>query len=81
MATKKLNTLTTSTQKKSSISPLASSRSRMAASKASRKSAKSRAAKEKAKELERRKELFALAHKMFGMVYEDYQQGKFHRIL
>jgi hypothetical protein len=53
----------------------------MAASKATKKTAKSRAAKENAKELKRRKELVALAHKMFGMVYEDYQQGKFHRIL
>jgi len=81
MATKKLKTLTTSTRKKSSISPLTSSSPRLAASKVSKKTAKSKAAKEKAKELERRKELFALAHKMFGMVYEDYQQGKFHRIL
>jgi SOS-response transcriptional repressor LexA len=76
MATKKLKTLTTSARKKSSISPLTSNRSKKAASKASKSKAR-----KKAEELKRRKELFALAHKMFGMVYEDYQAGKFHRIL
>ncbi|HEY6215809.1 MAG TPA: hypothetical protein VIW74_04055 [Pyrinomonadaceae bacterium] len=74
MATKKLKTHTTSARKKSSLT---SSRSKKAASKAT----KSKAAKKKADELKRRKELGLLAHKMFGMVYEDYQQGKFHRIL
>jgi hypothetical protein len=76
MATKKLKTLTTSVRKKSSRSSVTSSRSRKAASKASKSKAK-----KKAEELKRRKELFALAHTMFGMVYEDYQEGKFHRIL
>ena len=43
--------------------------------------AKSKAAKQKAKELQERKKLAELTLKMFQMVYEDYQQGKFQRIL
>jgi hypothetical protein len=69
MATKKLKTHRTSARKKSSLN---STGSRKAASKA---------AKKKAEELKRRRELGLLAHKMFGMVYEAYQEGKFHRIL
>ena len=53
----------------------------MAAAKASKSAARSKAARKKAKELEDRKELMERTLKMFQMVYEDYQQGKFHRIL
>ena len=35
----------------------------------------------KDKELLRRKKLEELTLKMFQEVYDDYQQGKFHRIL
>ena len=53
----------------------------MAASKATKSAARSKAARKKAEELEDRKKLAELTLKMFQMVYEDYQQGKFHRIL
>jgi hypothetical protein len=53
----------------------------MAAAKATKSGARSKAAKNRAKDLEERKELMELTLKMFQMVYEDYQQGKFHRIL
>ena len=56
--------------------------SKKAASKASKAAtAKSNVAKKKNEELKRRKELEELTLKMFQMVYDDYQQGKFHRIL
>jgi hypothetical protein len=78
MATKKkILKSHTSARKKSAAPSATSTRSRKAASKAS----KSKATKKKVEELKRRKELGMLAHKMFGMVYEAYQQGKFHRIL
>jgi len=32
-------------------------------------------------ELKQRKKLEELTLRMFQMVYDDYQQGKFHRIL
>ena len=41
----------------------------------------SKAAKKKAEELKRRKQREELTLRMFQMVYEDYQNGKFHRIL
>jgi hypothetical protein len=71
MAIKKTSKLTAKPRKKSST--LATNRSKTAAAKAT---AKSRAAKKK-----RREELNQLASRMFQMVYKDYQQGKFHRIL
>jgi hypothetical protein len=67
MATKKQNSHT-SVRKK-------------AASKAAKPARKSSVAKIKNQELKRRKKLEELTLKMFQEVYEDYQQGKFHRIL
>jgi hypothetical protein len=66
MSTKKQNSHTST-----------SSRAKKAASKVS----KSSAAKSKNQELKRRKKLEELTLKMFQQVYDDYQQGKFHRIL
>ncbi|HYV83182.1 MAG TPA: hypothetical protein VE931_06700 [Pyrinomonadaceae bacterium] len=70
-----------STRKKASASLSTSPRSKKAASKAIKPSTKSSAAKKKAEQLKRRKRLEELTLKMFQEVYEDYQQGKFHRIL
>ena len=55
-----------------------STRAKTTASKPVRKSSP---AKFKNQELKRRKELEELTLKMFQEVYDDYQQGKFHRIL
>jgi len=52
-----------------------STRAKKAATKTSKPSAA------KMKELKRRKKLEELTLKMFQEVYDDYQQGKFHRIL
>jgi len=71
----------TSTRKKASASRSSSPRAKKAASKATKPAAKSSAAKKKAEQLKRRKRLSELTLKMFQEVYEDYQQGKFHRIL
>ena len=69
-----------STRKKSSASAATSPRTRKAASKASNRVNKSKAAKVKERPacLKKRDELTL---KMFQEIYEDYQQGKFHRIL
>ena len=48
---------------------------------ASKSAHKSTGAKMSDKELKQRKKLEELTLKMFQQVYEDYQQGKFHRIL
>jgi hypothetical protein len=70
----------TSTRKKSSASAAASPRTKKAASKASKRVGKSKASKTKERPawLKKRDELTL---KMFQEIYEDYQQGKFHRIL
>ena len=78
MTTKKNLKTHTSTRKKSSTPSSTSSRTR---TKASKITANSKAAKKREKELADRKKLAELTLKMFQMVYEDYQQGKFHRIL
>jgi hypothetical protein len=65
----------------SSVREKTSPRTKKAASKASKTAAKSSAAKKKAEQLKQRKKLEELTLKMFQEVYEDYQQGKFHRIL
>jgi len=69
-----------SARKKSSESAATSPRTKKAASKASKRVGKSKASKTKERPawLKRRDELTL---KMFQEVYEDYQQGKFHRIL
>ena len=69
-----------STRKKASAS-LSTSRAKKTATKASKAATKSSAAKKKNEQLKRRKKLEELTLKMFQMVYDDYQQGKFHRIL
>ena len=68
MATKKQNSHT-------------STRAKKAASKATKPPSKSSAEKIKNQQLKRRKKLEELTLKMFQEVYDDYQQGKFHRIL
>jgi hypothetical protein len=70
-----------SARKKSSASRSTSPRAKKAATKATKSAQKSNAAKKKAEELKQRKKLEGLTLKMFQMVYDDYQQGKFHRIL
>jgi hypothetical protein len=70
-----------SVRKKASASPSTSRRAKKTASKATKPAAKSSAAKKKAEQSKRRKRLRELTLKMFQEVYEDYQQGKFHRIL
>jgi len=79
MAIKKQNSHT-STRKKASASQATSPRATKAAAKASKRVGKSKASKTKERPawLKRRDELTL---KMFQEVYEDYQQGKFHRIL
>jgi hypothetical protein len=79
MAIEKQNSHT-STRKKASASQ-STSRAKKAASKASKADQRLSAAKVKNKELQRRKKLEEQTLKMFQMVYDDYQQGKFHRIL
>ena len=80
MTTKKKQKPHPSARKKSSASAAASPRTRKAASKASNRAGKSKAAKIKERPawLKKRDELTL---KMFQEIYEDYQQGKFHRIL
>jgi hypothetical protein len=56
-------------------------RAKKAAAKATKPATKPSAAKKKAEQLKRRKKLEELTLKMFQTVYDDYQQGKFHRIL
>jgi len=70
----------TSIRKKASKSLSTSPRAKNAATKASKPARKSKAAKVKERPawLKKRDELTL---KMFQEVYEDYQQGKFHRIL
>ena len=80
MATKKQNSHI-STRKKPFGTQSTSSRKKKAAAKASKPASKSSAAKMNDKELKRRKKLEELTLKMFQEVYDDYQQGKFHRIL
>jgi hypothetical protein len=70
----------TPARKKSAASSATSTRSRKAASKAGKSTAKSKAARKKEKELEDHKKLMELTLKAFQMTYDDYQQGKFHRI-
>jgi len=79
MAIKKQNSHT-STRKKASASAATSPRTKKAASKASKRVGKSKASKTKERPawLKKRDELTL---KMFQEIYEDYQQGKFHRIL
>jgi hypothetical protein len=71
----------TSARKKPSASLSTSRLTKKAASKTSRATSNSGTAKKKSEELKRRKKLEELTLKMFQMVYDDYQQGKFHRIL
>ena len=80
MAIKKQNSHT-STRKKASASLSTSPRAKKAASKASKSALKSHDAKMRDEELKQRKKLEELTLRMFQMVYDDYQQGKFHRIL
>ena len=80
MATKKQNSHT-STRKKATASLSTSPRAKKAASKAPKPARKSSATKVRNQELKRRKKLEELTLKMFQEVYDDYQQGKFHRIL
>jgi len=80
MAIKKQNSHT-STRKKASASLSTSPRAKKTASKASKPAGKSSAVKMKNQKLKRRKKLEELTLKMFQEVYDDYQQGKFHRIL
>jgi len=70
----------TSVRKKAAESNVTSSRTKKAASKASKATAKKKAAKTKERPawLKKRDELTL---KMFQEIYEDYQQGNFHRIL
>ena len=79
MAIKKQNSHT-SNRKKASASVSTSPRAKKAASKATKSTKKSKTskAKERPAWLKKRDELTL---KMFQEVYEDYQQGKFHRIL
>ena len=81
MSIKKKQKPHSSARKKSSASLSAAPRAKKAASKATKSAAKSSAAKKKAEELKRRKKLEELTLKMFQTVYDDYQQGKFHRII
>jgi hypothetical protein len=69
-----------SVPKKSSASAATSPRTKKAASKAAKRVGKSKASKSKERPawLKKRDELTL---KMFQEVYEDYQQGKFQRIL
>jgi len=55
-----------------------STRKKKAASKAVKPTRKSKASNERPAWLKRRDELTL---KMFQEIYEDYQQGKFHRIM
>jgi len=70
----------TSDRKKASASPSTSRHAKKAATKTTKSAAKSAKAKTKERPawLKKRDELTL---KMFQMVYDDYQQGKFHRIL
>ena len=79
MAIKKQNSHS-SVRKKASASAATSPRTKKAASKASKRVSKSKPVKTKERPawLKKRDELTL---KMFQEVYEDYQQGKFHRIL
>jgi len=70
-----------SVRKKASASPTTSPRAKKPAAKATKPATKLSAAKKKAAQLKQRKRLRELTLKMFQEVYEDYQQGKFHRIL
>jgi hypothetical protein len=80
MPIKKIAKSHTSTRKKASKSAALSRQTKKAASKAPNSAAKSKASK-KNDQLARDKRREELTLKMFQMVYEDYQQGKFHRIL
>jgi hypothetical protein len=80
MAIKKQNSHS-STRKKASASLSTSPRAKKAASKASKPAGKSSAEKINNQKLKRRKKLEELTLKMFQEIYDDYQQGKFHRIL
>ena len=75
MATKKTTKSHTSTRKKASAAPR---RTKKAAAKRSKSTAKAKAAKNKEERALRRRQELLL--KMAQMVYEDYQQGKFHRL-
>jgi len=79
MAIKKQNSHT-STRKKASASASPLPRTKKAPSKASKRVGKSKPVKSKERPawLKKRDELTL---KMFQEIYEDYQQGKFHRIL
>ena len=81
MPVKKKQKSHTSARKKASTSLSIARLGKKAASKAIKPGAKSTTAKTKAEQLKRRKKLEQLTLKMFQMVYEDYQQGKFHRII
>jgi hypothetical protein len=82
MATKKKSNTHNSATKKRSASkrstlPASSKRTKKTASKRAQTTTKSK------KEAERlsRQELAELTLKAFQMTYDDYQQGKFHRIM
>jgi hypothetical protein len=78
---KKQKPHTSAARKKGSASLSTSRRAKKAATKASKPATRSSLAKKKTQELKRRKKLEELTLKMFQMVYDDYQQGKFHRLL
>lgn len=73
----------TSTRKKTPATSSTQRGTKQASSKAAKLTLKSKTAKknEEAARLRREKKLEELTLKMFRQVYEDYQQGKFHRIL
>jgi hypothetical protein len=82
MATNKHSNSHNSTAKKRSASSAILARTKKAASKRSQPAAKTKKSKKQTEErpawLKKRDELTL---KMFQMVYESYQQGKFRRIL
>jgi len=83
MPIKKVTKSHTSSRKKASASPPTKQRTKKATKKASAKTSKASgksSSKRKLSEAEWRK-LRERTLKMFQMVYDDYQQGKFHRIL
>ena len=72
----------TSNQKKTSATSSTQRGTKKATLKAAKLTGKSKTVKKKdeAARLRREKKLEELTLKMFRQVYDDYQQGKFHRI-
>lgn len=79
MPTKKATKTHTSSRKKAAATSATKGRTKKAPAKASKRTAKS-PSKRKLSKAEWR-ELQELTLKMFQTVYDDYQEGKFHRIL